>query len=118
MNIDDLTLGQIKQLKSMFGGCAMFNKTSSENNSVKIVILQRGWVVVGRWFQNGEMCRIENGYVVRSWGTTNGLGELAEKGKLESTRLDKSKNIQFHILTMVASMDCDENKWEVLCPKL
>ena len=46
---------------------------------IKIVILQRGWVMLGRFERNGNDCKLHNSYVVRRWGTTKGLGELAER---------------------------------------
>lgn len=118
IDINELTLGQIKELKNSFGNTCDTSPPSSQNNTVKIVILQRGWVVVGRWFQKGEQCRIENGYVIRVWGTSNGLGELAENGPQSSTKLDSAKTLRFHELTVVATMDCNESKWGSKCEKL
>jgi hypothetical protein len=116
MNIDELTLGDIKKIKSMYG-VGESKPSSSLDNTVQIVILQRGWVVVGRYFKDGDHGRIENGHVIRLWGTSNGLGELAESGPTSFTKLDKSKSIRFHELTVVAMMDCEQSKWEQKCPK-
>lgn len=117
MNLDELTFGDIKQIKAMFGSVDS-KPCSNLDNTVQIVILQRGWIVVGRHFKDGDHGRIENGYVIRVWGTTKGLGELADNGPTSSTRLDKTKTVRFHELTMVAMVDCDQSKWEVLCPKV
>lgn len=78
----------------------------------RIVILQRGWVFVGRYFKEGSMCRLESAYNVRQWGTTKGLGELALNGPTESTKLDPSPIVSFHELTEVASMVCEQGKWK------
>ena len=83
-----------------------------EQGLIKIVILQRGWIVVGRFYQNGSHCWIENGYVIRRWGTTKGLGELAINGKLSETILDPVPKVEFHQLTIVASILCDQEKWK------
>ena len=49
MNLDDLTLGQIKELKAACG--VVKKKKVINDNSVRICVLQRGWVVVGRFSQ-------------------------------------------------------------------
>ena len=56
---------------------------------VQIVVLQRGWVLVGKFEQNGDKCSLANAQVIRRWGTTEGLGELASSGKLKDTQLEK-----------------------------
>ncbi|MDX1941444.1 MAG: hypothetical protein SFU99_12880, partial [Saprospiraceae bacterium] len=76
-------------------------KTSSDQQPIRIVVLQRGWVVIGRFSQIGCECFIKNGYVIRRWGTTNGLGELALEGKQSNTVLDKIPVTHFHELTIV-----------------
>lgn len=119
LNINDLTLGQIKEIKKMIG--VTFDSipsASNLDNTVKIVILQRGWVVIGRYFKDGEYGRIENGYVIRAWGTVRGLGQIAEDGPTSCTKLDKTKTIRFHELTTIATIDCTESNWNILCPKL
>jgi hypothetical protein len=82
-----------------------------KNSNIKIVILQRGWVMVGRWSQKDDMCSLDNAYVIRTWGTTKGLGELALEGKKSSTKLDKAGHVEFHQLTIVATLNCVEEKW-------
>ena len=47
----------------------------------QIVVLQRGWVVIGDVEKTADEVKINNCSVIRVWGTENGLGELAEKGK-------------------------------------
>jgi hypothetical protein len=89
---------------------------SCECAPVRIVVLQRGWVVIGRYFQSGSKCRIENGYVIRRWGTSEGLGQLAVEGPLAETKLEKTPTIRFHELTIVQQIDCEEKKWLKHCP--
>jgi len=80
---------------------------------IKIVILQRGWVMVGRFERNGSDCKLHDSYNVRRWGTSEGLGELAHKGKLPETMLDKNYGIvEFDYLTVVASIACSEEVWK------
>ena len=95
-------------------GVTYARKGSDEpkNSNIKIVILQRGWVMIGRWSQEGEMCSLDNAYVIRRWGTTEGLGELALEGKQSSTKLDRVGHVDFHQLTIVASLNCKEDLWD------
>jgi hypothetical protein len=82
------------------------------DSPIKIVILQRGWVFVGRFSQDGPNCKLENAAVVRKWGTTKGLPEIAFYGPIPgNTVLDKSPTVRFHELTVIATIDCQESKW-------
>ena len=81
-------------------------------DGIKIVVLQRGWVVIGRYHQEGEYGILTDAYVIRSWGTTKGLGELALEGKQAATKLDKTGTVRFHVLTTVAIIDCDQKIWK------
>ncbi len=83
----------------------------SGGSKIKIVILQRGWVFVGKYSQEGMKCTLTNAYNIRTWGTTKGLGELAEDGPQSATKLDKVNDVQFHILTAIAAIDCNDKSW-------
>jgi hypothetical protein len=88
---------------------------SIENISspIKIVILQRGWVMVGRFERKGNDCKLFSSFTIRRWGTTNGLGELANEGMKADTVLDKNYGIiEFDYLTVIATIDCQESKWK------
>lgn len=111
MNVDEMKLGELKQIAAIVG-CSTKTKHQLEvGGDVRIVILQRGWVVVGRYFRKGQQCKVKNGFVIRKWGTTEGLPELAFKGPLTNTVLDKSPDIEFHQLTEIANIKCEEQKW-------
>jgi len=81
---------------------------------VRILILQRGWVVVGRVASETENSVVlEGASIVRRWGTKNGLGEIAEGGPVkELTVLDKCGTLRTHPLGIVAQLDCDASKWD------
>ena len=81
-------------------------------NDIKIVILQRGWVYIGKLSTEGDMFTLEDAYNIRRWGTTSGLGQLALEGKQEETQLDKTGKVTFHILTSVAIIDCNQEIWK------
>lgn len=80
---------------------------------IKIVVLQRGWVMVGRFERIGSDCNLHNASVIRAWGTTQGLGEIALGGPTTNTKLDKCGGlVQFDYLTVVALISCDEKSWK------
>lgn len=80
-------------------------KKNTKPTKRQIVVLNRGWVVVGDYSEKGDECTLANASVIRVWGTTKGLGELAESGITSSTKLDPCPNVHFHKMTMVARMD-------------
>jgi len=83
------------------------------NNDIKIVVLQRGWIVVGRFERLGSQCKLHNASVIRKWGTTYGLGEIATGGPTSNTILDRCKGIvEFDYLTVVLTIDCEVSKWQ------
>lgn len=83
---------------------------------IRIVVLQRGWVVVGHYSKIGEDCRLEGAHCVRYWGTTKGLGELREK-PLRGTKLDPIGVVNYHQLTEVFNMPVAADGWTKVCAK-
>lgn len=111
MKLDDLTIGEARELANLFGN----GKSGKciKDGGIKIVVLQRGWVVVGRYSQSGHDCQLDDAAVIRIWGTTEGLTELVNGPVANKTKLDKtSKPIRFHELTVVMTLDVDEDKWK------
>lgn len=79
---------------------------------VKIVVLQRGWVMVGRFERDGSDCKLHGASVIRSWGTTKGLGEIAAAGPTKDTKIDATNGlVEFDYLTVVASISCNASAW-------
>jgi hypothetical protein len=77
--------------------------TDHSDSENRIVILQRGNVMIGRYRQDGDMCTLDQASVIRRWGTTKGLGEL-RAGPTGDTVLDPAGHVEFHVLAMVASI--------------
>jgi len=84
------------------------NATPSE---WRIVIAQRGWVFVGRWNQDGDDVTLTDAKIIRTWGTTKGLGELAASGPTGKTVLDHAGTVRLHALGAVASLDTKVTAW-------
>lgn len=83
----------------------------ANGSPLRIVIAQRGWVMVGRFAQTGDAVTLTDAKIVRRWGTTKGLGELAQKGPLKDTVLDEAGTVRLHALSIVAQIDCAEERW-------
>lgn len=77
----------------------------------RIVIAQRGWVFVGRYEQDGDNVTLHQASVVRTWGTTKGLGELALTGKTSKTVCDPAGTVRMHALGVVATLDTAHTSW-------
>jgi hypothetical protein len=75
------------------------------SNDVRILVLQRGWVVVGNYSAEGDECVLTDASVIRRWGTTKGLGELVN-GPLEDTVLDPAGIVRAHKLAVVMQIEC------------
>lgn len=87
------------------------DKDKDLSSDVRIVILQRGWIYVGRYSKtSSDEHRLDQAKCIRSWGTNKGLGELIS-GPTSSTKLDESGTVRFHPMTIVATLDCEADKW-------
>lgn len=83
------------------------------DGDLKIVILQRGWIYIGKFEKDGNDCKLHNAYNIRTWGTTKGLCELVN-GPTSSTKLDKCEGIvEFDWLTVVHTITANVNKWKL-----
>jgi hypothetical protein len=75
---------------------------------IRIVILQRGWVLVGDFKQvEDKMYSLTNSAVIRRWGTDQGLGELAFEGPKSGTILDKEPESKFHVSQIIRTIKCE-----------
>ena len=81
------------------------------DGEIKIVVLQRGWVYIGRFERNGNDCKLHNASCIRVWGTTKGLPELVN-GVTALTKLDKCEGVvEFDWLTVVHTITVNPYKW-------
>lgn len=84
------------------------------NGDIKIVVLQRGWIYIGRFERNGNDCKLHSASCVRTWGTTKGLAELVH-GPTSTTKLDKCDGVvEFDWLTVVHTLTVNADKWKTL----
>ena len=83
---------------------------------LQIVVLQRGWVVLGMVAISGDDVTIGNASVVRVWGTKKGIGEIATGGPTKDTVLDSCGVVHAHKGSVVMYIDCVESKWSGKLP--
>lgn len=78
----------------------------------RLVVLLGGWVFVGDFSQRGTYCVLENASVIRRWGTSKGLGELAKKGPRPETILDPcEKTVRFPEKSISHMYDVEDTAW-------
>ena len=90
------------------------------SGDVRIVVLQRGWVLVGHYSTKGDYGYLDGASVIRKWGTDKGLGQLVdgpvESGPYAPTVLDKCHGrVEFLLSTTILMLNCDEYGWKKVC---
>ena len=88
-----------------------YQPVSSAEDKLRIVVCDRGFVLVGRVNVRDHYVTITNANCVRVWGTTRGLGQLAMEGPTSKTVLDPQPATRVHELQVVQMIDCEETTW-------
>jgi hypothetical protein len=106
---------EISKDSVFIGGIEYIPKTNQVSpnftGDIKIVVLQRGWIYIGRFSRIGNDCKLENSYCIRTWGTTKGLQELVN-GATSSTKLDKCDGVvEFDWLTVIHTITVNKESW-------
>lgn len=110
MDIDKLTVGGLKEVTRL--ACATKNKPKRVvEHGLQIAVLQRGWVYIGSVKQIGDDYFLTDGAVIRRWGTTKGLGEIAKSGPTDNTQLEPCTEVKFHEAGKVFLMKAENSKW-------
>lgn len=82
-------------------------------SNVKILVLDRGWVVAGDCWESEKEILLKDGATIRRWGTTEGLGELAKLGKREDTVLNPFNNdVLVSKQFIIMKIDCNQEAWK------
>ena len=71
-----------------------------------IVVLQRGWVVVGDLWESQTGIKLDNASVIRRWGTTKGLGQLALEGPQAETQLEPCGTVEARHEAVIFRLPC------------
>jgi hypothetical protein len=76
-----------------------------------IVVVDRGFVYVGKTTWDGDFAIIEEARNIRYWGTTKGLGELALSGPTDKTKLDMVGTVRVPCRAVISLIDTGEKVW-------
>ena len=88
-----------------------FNLVPVQQGNLKIVVLDKGFVYVGNFTDNGDTITIDNARCCRVWGTTKGLSQLANEGPNSNTKLDDATTITAPKHSLIHTLNCVESKW-------
>lgn len=81
-------------------------------SQIQIAVIDSGWVMVGRLKLNTNTVTLENASVIRVWGTSKGLGQIALDGPTAETKLDKIGTVQIERSQLKFLIECEDKKWE------
>jgi hypothetical protein len=90
----------------------------NEKSPLFIYVCERGFVLVGRPRpqlpgDSALFVTLDDVAVVRRWGTSSGLGELASEGPKGDTVLDREPDeVQLNILCIYRRIPCNHSAWK------
>jgi hypothetical protein len=73
----------------------------------KIFVLKERWVLIGTVSIEGPTIQLTDASVVRRWGTTQGLGQIALRGPAEDTIFDLCGSVEFPVESVLFSISCN-----------
>jgi len=79
----------------------------------KIVVVDRGFVYVGRVLYEGDFLVISSAQNIRVWGTSRGLGQLCS-GPTTDTKLDNVGTVRVPMRAVISVIDVEQEKWQLL----
>lgn len=81
-------------------------KKATQEFPKQIVVMQQGWQVIGLVEEVPEGVIIHGASVIRRWGTTAGLGEIACKGVTKGTILDYTGEVRVPTCAVIMRITC------------
>lgn len=77
----------------------------------QIAVLDRGFVYVGLCAVADGVLTITKAQNVRRWGTSAGLGQLAQQGPQSATKLDAAGTVRAPLSSVMHLIDCTATAW-------
>ena len=87
--------------------------TNDTDGDIRIVVLDRGLVYIGRVKIENDFVVISSARNIRVWGTTQGLGQLVS-GPLPVTKLDVVGTVKAPMRALISLIDVEQSKWSVI----
>ena len=73
----------------------------------QILVLHRGWVIIGNVSKETQNeIEVQDCSVIRKWGTTKGLGEIALNGITKETVLDPCGTVIAPLISVIMRIQC------------
>lgn len=79
--------------------------TDTTPTPTQIVVIEGRWNIVGQVTRTTDGITITNAKVIRYWGTTKGLGELAVNGPTSKTILDPAGTVHVPAHAVILTID-------------
>lgn len=108
MNIDKLTIGEARELASLFNN---EKKEETRNEGFCVVVLDRGFIQIGELVIEGQWATIKNARGLRKWTSGQGLEWHIENGKEHCTIDGNGTDRRCHISKLQNWAKTDESKW-------
>lgn len=99
---ETITIDEVKYVRA--------DSIAATEGDIKIVVLDRGFVYVGRVSDEGDYIIIKHAKNIRFWGTSKGLGELVN-GPLSGTKLDNAGTVRAPSRALISMIDVEQAKW-------
>ena len=81
-----------------------------EMGDIQIAVLERGFVYVGRFENDGSTVTIRSARAIIRWGTSAHLGEL-QNGPLENTRLGQACTVRCIPSQVIHCVEVNQDAW-------
>lgn len=105
-------MSQVKTIKIDDVEYVRADSLPQPQGDIKIVVLDRGFVYVGRVEFDGDFLLITGAKNIRAWGTSKGLGELVN-GPLSATKLDAVGTVRAPVRALIHMIDVEQSKWNL-----
>lgn len=81
--------------------------TPHTTGNKEIVVCLERWHLIGDVTETASGVTLQNASVIRYWGTTAGLGEIAVKGPTKKTILDYAGEVRVPTGSIVMRVKCE-----------
>jgi hypothetical protein len=82
------------------------------DHGIQIAVLDRGFVYIGRAKTDADWLYLTDAHNLRRWGTTKGLGELAQSGPTPNTKMDKTGSLKAPLKALISLIVVERTQWE------
>lgn len=79
---------------------------------LNILCLHGRWNLVALVIDAGEEIHISHPSVIREWGTSDGLGQLADDGPQEGTKFDPEPDQVVDRIQIIRVIPCNREVWD------